>query len=87
MAHAAPARKSPAPVKTAPKLDPQAQQEQRIRDLISGRKVLLKTRVGATIPILFDADGKVAHVWAKVRVNGHVDAVLEHRGGGGEGDA
>ena len=59
VAHAAPARKSPAPVKTAPKLDPQAQQEQRIRDLISGRKVLLKTRVGATIPILFDADGSM----------------------------
>lgn len=26
---------------------------------------------------LFDADGKVAHVWPKVRVKGHVDAVLE----------
>ena len=26
---------------------------------------------------LFDADGTVAHVWPKVRVNGHVDAVLD----------
>ncbi len=40
-----------------PRLDPMAAQEQRIRDLISGRKVLLKTRIGATIPILFDGDG------------------------------
>ena len=27
--------------------------------------------------VMFDADGKVAHVWPKVRVKGHVDAVLE----------
>ena len=26
---------------------------------------------------LFDPEGKVAHVWPKVRVKGHVDAVLE----------
>ncbi len=26
---------------------------------------------------LFDADGVVRHVWSPVRVNGHVDAVLE----------
>ncbi len=27
--------------------------------------------------VLFDADGRVAHVWSPVRVKGHVDAVLE----------
>ena len=40
-----------------PRLDPVAAQEQAIRDLISGRKVLLKTRIGAVIPILFNGDG------------------------------
>ena len=57
LSRVAPAQKSRAPAKPVPKVDPNAQQEQRIRDLISGRKVLLKTRVGGTIPILFNADG------------------------------
>ena len=55
----APVPEARPPVKTPPKLDPQAQQEQRIRDLISGRKVLLKTRIGANIPIMFNADGSM----------------------------
>ena len=52
-----PQRKPKPQAVARPRLDPVAAQEQAIRDLISGRKVLLKTRIGAVIPILFNGDG------------------------------
>jgi hypothetical protein len=51
------ARPEPAPASGPPRLDPMAGEEQRIRDLISDRTVLLKTSIGAEVPIAFRGDG------------------------------
>ncbi|MEO0604636.1 MAG: redoxin domain-containing protein, partial [Myxococcota bacterium] len=42
------------------------------------KKMYGKTSMGIIrSTFLFDAEGVVQHVWSPVRVNGHVDAVLE----------